>query len=46
MTFELQAEEKQALLEAPDLRQRSEVLMALAQMELATPEDGSGSGLQ
>ncbi len=40
------AEEKQALLEAPDLKQRSEVLMALAQMELATPEDGSGSGLQ
>ncbi len=39
-------EEKQALLEAPDLKQRSEVLMTLAQMELATPEDGSGSGLQ
>lgn len=39
-------EEKQALLEAADLKQRSEVLMALAQMELATPEDGSGSSLQ
>lgn len=39
-------EEKQALLEAPDLKRRSEVLMTLAQMELATPEDGSGSGLQ
>ncbi|HEY7646188.1 MAG TPA: LON peptidase substrate-binding domain-containing protein, partial [Hyphomicrobiales bacterium] len=39
-------EEKQALLEAPDLKERSEVLMALAQMELATPEDGSGSSLQ
>lgn len=39
-------EEKQALLEAPDLKCRSEVLMALAQMELAMPEDGSGTGLQ
>jgi Lon protease-like protein len=39
-------EEKQALLEAPDLKCRAEVLMALAQMELAAPEDGSGSGLQ
>jgi hypothetical protein len=39
-------EEKQALLEAPSLKDRSEVLMALAQMELATPEDGSGSSLQ
>lgn len=39
-------EEKQALLEAPDLKQRSEVLMTLAQMELATPGDGSGSSLQ
>jgi uncharacterized protein len=38
-------EEKQALLEAPDLKRRSEVLMALAQMDLATTEDGSGSGL-
>jgi Lon protease-like protein len=39
-------EEKQALLEAPDLKQRAEVLMTLAQMELARPEDGSGSSLQ
>nr|WP_088345631.1 MULTISPECIES: LON peptidase substrate-binding domain-containing protein [Rhodomicrobium] len=39
-------EEKQALLEAVDLKERSEVLMALAQMELATPEDGSGTSLQ
>jgi uncharacterized protein len=38
-------EEKQALLEAPDLKTRSEVLMALAQMEIATPDDGSGGGL-
>lgn len=39
-------EEKQALLEASDLKRRSEVLMALAQMDIAAPEDGSGSGLQ
>lgn len=39
-------EEKQALLEAPDLRTRSEVLMALAEMDIATPEDGSGTTLQ
>jgi len=34
------------LLEAPDLKRRSEVLIALAQMEMATPDDGSGSGMQ
>ncbi len=39
-------EEKQALLEAQDLRERAEVLMALAEMELAAPEDGSGTSLQ
>lgn len=39
-------EEKQALLEAPDLRTRSEVLMALAEMDMASPEDGSGTTLQ
>lgn len=39
-------EEKQALLEAPDLRTRSEVLMALAEMDIAAPEDGSGTTLQ
>ncbi len=39
-------EEKQALLEASDLKERSEVLMTLAQMDLAKPEDGSGSSLQ
>jgi uncharacterized protein len=39
-------EEKQALLEAPDLKTRSEILIALAEMQLATPEDGSGSALQ
>lgn len=39
-------EEKQALLEATDLRTRSEVLMALAEMDIATPEGGSGTTLQ
>ncbi len=38
-------EEKQALLEAPDLKTRSEVLMALAEMEIASPSSGSGSSL-
>jgi uncharacterized protein len=40
------AEEKQALLEAPDLRARAEVLIALAEMEMATRDGGSGSALQ
>jgi len=39
-------EEKQALLEAPDLKARAEVLVALAQMELAAGAGGSGSTLQ
>jgi hypothetical protein len=39
-------EEKQALLEAPDLRMRAEALVALAEMELATRDDGSGTSLQ
>jgi Lon protease-like protein len=38
-------EEKQALLEAADLKTRAEVLMALAQMELASRESGSGGTL-
>jgi uncharacterized protein len=38
-------EEKQALLEARDLKARSEVLMALAEMEIAAPDSGSGSSL-
>lgn len=36
-------EEKQALLEAPDLKTRSEVLMALAEMDMAAPDNGGGS---
>ena len=39
-------EEKQALLEAPDLRARAEALVALAEMELAARDDGSGTSLQ
>ena len=38
--------EKQALLEADDLKSRAEVLVALAEMELASGEGGSGSTLQ
>ena len=40
------SEEKQALLEADNLKMRADVLIALAQMELAAPEDGSGTKLQ
>lgn len=37
------AEEKQALLEATTLRDRAEVLVALAEMELAAGVDGAGT---
>jgi Lon protease-like protein len=40
------AEEKQALLEAPDLKARAEALVALAEMELASRDDGSGTSIQ
>jgi Lon protease-like protein len=39
-------EEKQCLLEAPDLRSRAEALVALAEMELAARDDGSGTSIQ
>jgi len=39
-------EEKQALLEASSLKERSEVLIALAQMEMATTDDDPSSTLQ
>ena len=39
-------EEKQALLEAPDLKTRAEMLVALAEMELAAGAGGTGSTLQ
>jgi Lon protease-like protein len=39
-------EEKQCLLEAADLRGRAEALVALAEMELAARDDGSGTSLQ
>ncbi|MGI9384502.1 MAG: LON peptidase substrate-binding domain-containing protein [Methyloligellaceae bacterium] len=40
------AEEKQALLEAPDLKSRADVLVALAEMELAARDDGTESTMQ
>lgn len=40
------AEEKQALLEASSLRERAEALVALAEMELAARDDGSGTTIQ
>jgi len=40
------AEEKQCLLEAEDLRARADALIALAEMELAARDDGSGTSLQ
>jgi Lon protease-like protein len=40
------AEEKQALLEAPDLKSRGRALVALAEMELAARDDGSGTQVQ
>jgi Lon protease-like protein len=40
------AEEKQALLEAPDLKARAEVLVTLAEMELAAAGGGSRTRLQ
>jgi Lon protease-like protein len=40
------AAEKQALLEAADLKTRAEMLVALAEMELAAGSGGSGSTLQ
>ncbi|MFM2421760.1 MAG: hypothetical protein RL291_290 [Pseudomonadota bacterium] len=39
-------EEKQALLEAKDLKSRAEVLLALAEMDIATGPDGGASKLQ
>ncbi len=39
-------EEKQCLLEAKDLRARADALIALAEMELAARNDGSGTSLQ
>jgi Lon protease-like protein len=40
------SEEKQALLEAADLKARADMLVALAEMELAAGSCGSGSTLQ
>ncbi len=38
--------EKQALLEAPDLRTRAEILVAITEMELARADDGGETPLQ
>lgn len=38
--------EKQALLEAPDLKSRAEILVAMTEMELARGDDGSETPLQ
>ncbi|PSC04879.1 peptidase S16 [Alsobacter soli] len=38
--------EKQALLEAPDLKTRAEILVAITEMDLARGQDGSESPLQ
>lgn len=40
------ASEKQALLEAPDLRTRAETLIAITEMAMAREGDGSGASLQ
>jgi uncharacterized protein len=40
------SEEKQALIEAPDLKARAEMLVALAQMEIKAGSRGPGSTLQ
>lgn len=40
------AEEKQALLETTDLKSRSEVLMALAEMDIASRNDDTGTTIQ
>ena len=40
------AREKQALLEAPDLKTRAELLVAITEIELARRDDGSESPLQ
>ncbi len=39
-------EEKQALLEAPNLKSRAEILIALAEMDIASSGTGSGGTLQ
>jgi Lon protease-like protein len=39
-------DEKQALLEAPDLKSRADMLVALAELDLAAGSEGTGSRLQ
>jgi Lon protease-like protein len=40
------AAEKQALLEAPDLKTRAEILVAITEMELAKNSSGGETSLQ
>ena len=46
MMCPFQASEKQALLEAPDLTERARVVMALLEMALVAPDDGSATSKQ
>jgi Lon protease-like protein len=46
MMCPFQASEKQALLEAPDLTERARVIVALLEMALVTPGDGSATSKQ
>ena len=46
MMCPFQASEKQALLEAPDLTERARVVMALLEMALVAPGDGSATSKQ
>ena len=46
MMCPFQASEKQALLEAPDLPERARVIVALLEMALVTPGDGSATSKQ
>ena len=46
MICPFQASEKQALLEAPDLTERARVVMALLEMALVAPGDGSATSKQ
>ena len=46
MMSPFETREKQALLEAPDLKTRAEILVAITEMDLARGQDGSDAPLQ
>jgi uncharacterized protein len=46
MMSPFETREKQALLEAPDLKSRAEILVAITEMDLARGQDGSETPLQ